>query len=52
MDFADDELEDLRCFEPIVLSIKPHGVSVSDDDICPKYELNPSVIQDAKDGCW
>jgi hypothetical protein len=52
VDFADDDLKDMRCYEPIVLSIKPHGISVKDDNICALYELDPGVIQDAKDGCW
>jgi len=52
MDFADDELEDLRCFHPHNCSGYKNGVPTSDDNLCNLYEVNKSVIEDAKQGCW
>jgi len=51
MDFADDELEDLRCH--LVLHIpNPNGIPVEDDHVCDFYALNKNIEEDAKSGCW
>lgn len=51
MDFADDELEDLRCY--LVLHIpNPNGIPVEDTYCCDSYELNKSLEDDIKSGCW
>ncbi len=56
MDFVDDELEVLHCFEP--LACESYGVSTTDgvltfdENQCDAHELNKAVEEDAKLGCW
>lgn len=51
MDFADDELEDLRCHLELHIP-NPNGIPVEDDHICDFYALNKNVEEDSKQGCW
>jgi len=47
MEFVDDELEELHCFNP-----NDPKNAVQDDYVCDLYELNKLVEDDAKAGCW
>lgn len=49
MDFVDDELNEMRCYNP---KTDYYGITVEDDFICQDYEINELVIEDAKQGCW
>jgi hypothetical protein len=52
MEFMDDELEVLHCFEPWMSAGVIDGVQVRDVDFCDSYKLNQSVKSDADQGCW
>ena len=52
MDFTDDELEELRCFEPWTMLDYSKGKIVKDTDRCILYKLNLKVKEDMKMGCW
>ena len=52
MEFADDELNEMRCFEPKNSSGYDNGSPISEDDYCDLYQLNKMVKKDAEMGMW
>ena len=52
MEFVDDELEVLHCFETFICNGNTTGIVTSDGNLCDRYELNKLVEDDAKAGCW
>ncbi|MEW5832174.1 MAG: hypothetical protein AB1763_04990 [Campylobacterota bacterium] len=55
-DFADDYLEELKCYHPARCIdaglTQQDGVHAAEDDICPLYVTSEAVKVDAKAGCW
>lgn len=52
MEFVDDELEDMRCFHPHNCRGYDNGSPTCEDNLCDLFQINESVIEDAKQGCW
>lgn len=56
MDFVDDELEEMHCFEPEVCRSMGADVNIGcttyENSYCDAYEVNKAVAEDANQGCW
>lgn len=52
MDFVDNDLEVLHCFNGVIVGMVPKGVPVNDGYTCSFWELNKAVKADADMGMW